>query len=69
MGSHYVVVTTAQGDIAVNVRGWYGRGMVKWSEVLKDLRAYIGREVIIEAEDEGGLVARGIEVLGEGVRY
>ncbi len=72
VGGYYVVVQTSQGEVKVSVHGWYKGRTMKWFEVLEELRGYIGQEVVMEVEDEGGgnLVAKYIEIHARaGVKY
>lgn len=71
VGDYYVVVQTPQGEVKVSVHGWYRERTMKWFEVLDELRGYVGQEVIMEVEDEGGgnLVAKYIEIPSVGVKY
>ncbi|GEM_PF-1262340 len=71
VGDYYVVVQTPQGEVKVSVHGWYRERTMKWFEVLDELRGYVGQEVIMEVEDEGGgnLVAKYIEIPSAGVKY
>ncbi len=68
---HHIVVQTSQGEVKVSVHGWYRERTMKWFEVLDELRGYVGQEVIMEVEDEGGgnLVAKYIEIPSAGVKY
>ncbi len=71
VGEYNIVVETPQGEVEVAVHGWYRERTMKWFEVLDELRSYVGYEVIVEVEDEGGgnLVAKSIEVPSVGVKF
>ncbi len=71
VGDYYVIVETLQGEVKVSVHGWYRERTMKWFEVLNELRSYVGYDVVMEVEDEGGgnLVAKYIEIPSIGIKY